>query len=103
LAIDLSHEGRYGDAKKLFRDAIQTASKTDQPYKLSVAWLNFACGAVVAGRHDEALQYLDQAIDHGYGPADRISAEPDLKSMHGDPHFEALVAKARQKAAAKTQ
>jgi hypothetical protein len=43
-------------------------SKADQPYKLSVAWLNFACGAVAAGHRAEALEYVDQAIDHGYGP-----------------------------------
>ena len=101
LAIDLSHEGRYGDAKKLFREAIQTAGKTDQPYKLSVAWLNFACGAVVAGRRNEAFQYLNQAIDYGYGPPEVIAAEPDLKSLRSDQRFEALIAKARQKAAAK--
>jgi eukaryotic-like serine/threonine-protein kinase len=103
LAIDLSHEGRYGDAKKLFREAIQTAGKADQPYKLSVAWLNFACGAVVAGRRNEAFQYLDQAIDYGYGPPEVIAAEPDLKSLRSDQRFEALIAKARQKAAAKMQ
>ncbi|HEY6414018.1 MAG TPA: serine/threonine-protein kinase [Edaphobacter sp.] len=103
LAIDLTHEGRYGDAEKLFREAIQTAGKTDQPYKLSVAWLNFACGAVVAGRRDEALQYLDHAVDHGYGPPESIAGDPALKSLHSDPRFDALVVKARQYAAPKTQ
>ena len=102
LGLDLSHEGRYGDAKQLFQEAIQTAGKADQPYKLSVAWVNFACGAVIAGHRDEALQYLDQAVDHGYGPPESITGDPDLKSLHGDPRFDALVAKARQTAAAKT-
>jgi hypothetical protein len=31
-----------------------------------------------------------------------LSADPELKSLHGDPRFEALVAKARQIAAART-
>jgi hypothetical protein len=54
---------RDGTAKqKLFRDAIQTTAKADQPYKLSVAWLNLACGVVAAGHRAEALQYVDQAI-----------------------------------------
>jgi hypothetical protein len=50
LAIDICHEGRYGDAKQLFEEAIQTAGKADQPYKLSVAWENFADGAAIAPR-----------------------------------------------------
>jgi hypothetical protein len=52
---------------------------------------------------DEAFQYIDQAIDHGYGPPEDIAGDPELKSLYGDPRFEALVAKARQKAAAKPQ
>jgi hypothetical protein len=103
LAIDICHEGRDGDAKQLFEEAIQTAGKGDQPFKLSVAWDTFADGAAIAGRRDEALQYLDQAINHGYGPPEAIAGDADLKSLYGDPRFEALVAKARQKAAAKPQ
>jgi non-specific serine/threonine protein kinase/serine/threonine-protein kinase len=101
LAIDICHEGRYGDAKKIFEEAIQMAAAADQPFKLSVAWVSFADGAAIAGRRNEALQYLDQAIDHGYGPPESITGDPDLKSLQGDPRFDALVAKAHQNAAAK--
>ncbi|HEX3471532.1 MAG TPA: serine/threonine-protein kinase [Silvibacterium sp.] len=100
-AADISREGRYEDAEKLFREAIQTAGKANQPDVLAAAWYNFACGAAFAGRHDEALRYLDQAIDHGT-PPDTIPTDPDLKSLHGDPRFDALVAKARQNATVKT-
>jgi hypothetical protein len=31
---------------------------------------------------------------------DFITSDPDLKSLHGDPRFEALIAKARQNATA---
>jgi non-specific serine/threonine protein kinase/serine/threonine-protein kinase len=103
LANDICHEGRYGDAKKLFEEAIQTAAAADQPFKLSVAWVSFADGAAIAGRRNEALKYLDQGIDHGYGPPEAITGDPDLKSLQGDPRFETLVAKARQNAAAKAQ
>jgi serine/threonine protein kinase len=103
LAMCICHEGRYGDAKKIFEEVIQTAAAADQPYKLSVAWIGFADGAAIAGHRDEALQYVDQAIDHGYGPPDSIAGDPDLKSLQGDPRFDALVAKARHNAPAKTQ
>jgi hypothetical protein len=35
----------------------------------------------------------------GYGDL-QIESDPDLKSLHGDPRFDALVAEARQRAAA---
>jgi hypothetical protein len=48
-----------------------------------------------AGRHDQALECLDKAVDSGYRLADWIAGDPDLKSLHGDPWFEAILAKAR--------
>jgi eukaryotic-like serine/threonine-protein kinase len=100
LAVDLSHEKRYGEAEKLFREAIQTASKANQPDLLVDFWYSFARGTAIAGRHDEALEYLGHAIDLGFSDADAMAADNDLKSLHGDPRFKALDAKARRPAAA---
>jgi hypothetical protein len=55
--------------------------------------------AAVAEHHDEALGYLRQAFEHGYSNSDAIAADTDLKSLHGDPRFNALIAKVRQTAA----
>jgi non-specific serine/threonine protein kinase/serine/threonine-protein kinase len=99
----ISREGRYTDAEKLFREAVQTAGKASEPGALSDAWYNFACTAADSGRRDNALEYLDQAIDHGDLDPGMIAADDDLKSLHGDPRFEALLAKARQLAAAKAR
>jgi len=97
-AADLSHEGRYGEAQELFRELIKTAEKK-KPGLLPDAWYNFACAAAIAGHRGEALRYLGQAIDGGYWTETAtIVADPDLKSLHGDPRFDALIAKARQKA-----
>jgi serine/threonine protein kinase len=96
-ALDLSYEGRYGDAEKLYREAIQTAVKASEPSTIALAWYKFACGAAVAGRHNEALEDLDKAIALGYGAPVAIAADPDLKSLHGNRHFEALIAKARER------
>jgi non-specific serine/threonine protein kinase/serine/threonine-protein kinase len=63
---------------------------------LSNAWYSFAAAAATAGHHDEAFEYLSHAIDDGYGAPDAIAADPDLKSLRGDPRFDALVAKARK-------
>jgi non-specific serine/threonine protein kinase/serine/threonine-protein kinase len=96
VALDLSHEGRYGDAENLFQEAIQSATKANSPGILAMAWYNFACGAAIAGRHDEALRYLDNAMRNGYKAFDATASDPDLKSLHGDPRFDGLLAKARQ-------
>ena len=101
-AIDISYQGRYGEAEKLFREAIQTAGKANQPDVLGRAWYSFACGAAIAGRRREALEYLGRAIDHGSVAPDWMATDPDLKSLHGDPRFDALVAKANQLPGAKT-
>jgi eukaryotic-like serine/threonine-protein kinase len=103
VAIDLSYEGRYGDAEKLFHEAILTAGKANQPSELAEAWYDFACGAAVAGRHDDAFDYLGRAVDLRYARPEWMAGDPDLKSLHGDPRFEALVAKARQNATVKPQ
>jgi hypothetical protein len=39
------------------------------------------------------------AVDSGFGKPEWIAGDADLKSLHGDPRFDALVAKARQAAA----
>ena len=100
LAVDLSHEKRYGEAENLFREAIQAADRANRTDVLDDLWYNFACGAAISGRRDEALEYLGHAIDLGFSNADTMAADNDLKSLRGDPRFDALVAKARLPAAA---
>jgi eukaryotic-like serine/threonine-protein kinase len=98
LALDLSHEGHYADAAKLFREAVQIAVQAKQQEDLADVWYEFGCGAAIAGRKEDALKYLEQAMDLGYGPAESVTADPDLKSLHGDSRFEALVAKSQKSA-----
>jgi len=99
-AIFLSLEGQYNRAEKLFREAIDIASKTNESSELAIAWYSFACGAALTGRHNEALKYLGHAIDHGFAASGWMDSDSDLKSLHNDPRFDALVAKARQNASA---
>ena len=63
---------------------------------------NLACLAVRRGRHDEAFSYLREAMAHGLSPAQAIgiATDPDLKSLHGDPRFEAIVDDANRHATA---
>jgi hypothetical protein len=45
-----------------------------------------------------ALSLLREAVAHGQGL--QLETDPDLKSLHSDPRFNALVAKAKEQAAA---
>jgi non-specific serine/threonine protein kinase/serine/threonine-protein kinase len=95
-ALGLSREGRYADSEKMFRDVIETAGKTNQPATVAEAWYNFACAEAARGRPDEAFTDLNHAIENGLISPGELSSDPELKSLHGDPRFDALVAKARE-------
>jgi eukaryotic-like serine/threonine-protein kinase len=96
LARTLSVEGEFAQAEKLFREAIQIASKQDGQPDLPEVWFQFACGAAAAGRREEALEYLQQAIDHGYQDIESLAADNDLNILRGNPRFATLVAQAKE-------
>jgi eukaryotic-like serine/threonine-protein kinase len=95
VATDLSQEGHYSEGQAMFRDAIQIASKTNQPGVIDTLWYYFGSMAATAGHRDEALEYLGNAIDHGFKNVDAMQSDSDLKSLHGDPRFAALIARAK--------
>jgi hypothetical protein len=95
-ALGLSREGHYADSEKMFRDVIETAGKTDQPATVAEAWYNFACAEAARGRPDQAFTDLSHAIEDGLISPGEISGDPELKSLHSDPRFDVLVAKARE-------
>jgi tetratricopeptide (TPR) repeat protein len=98
LGEALAHTGRYSEAALLFRDAIAKGADSSgqgNPFQL---WYAFACVAAAADRPDESLRYLQDAIDRGYKEADRLTADDDLKSLHGNPRFQRVVSQLRQQA-----
>lgn len=59
-----------------------------------------ACVAALSGHAEEAFVWLDRAVGlEAYAPT--IAGDADLASLHGDPRFPALVARARSDAAAR--
>ncbi len=102
LGIAMVHNQRYEDAKKLFGDTIEKVSKI-QEANLSIAWYGFACVAAAAHDPDEAVQHLREAVNHGYSNVDHIRADSDLKSLRGNPRFEAFLTDVGKRAAAAPQ
>jgi hypothetical protein len=103
LASTLEHEGRYDEAGKLLRDMLEIQRRvlgTDNP-TTSLTIYNLACDAARSGDPLDALALLNEAVDRQL-PVDVLlgfDKDAGLKSLHGDPNFTAVVARARLKAA----
>jgi serine/threonine protein kinase/Flp pilus assembly protein TadD len=52
---------------------------------------NVACLNAVGGRTAPALDYLERAVENGFGHREWIEHDPDLESLHSHPRYEALL------------
>jgi serine/threonine protein kinase len=98
---DLGHDE---EAEKLYRPALELEGRIlgpDQPETAETAY-SLACVLIRHGQIEPGLSLLRRAVDHGLqGRVDLgIEKEPYLQSLHGDPRFAALVAHAKERAAA---
>jgi eukaryotic-like serine/threonine-protein kinase len=104
LAIVLTIEGRDAEAEKLTREMVDFSRRAfgpDYP-DTAVSVYNLGCAEANRRNRSKALSLLREALDHGLPPfmANGIMNDSDLNSLHGDPRFIALVADAKQRAAA---
>jgi non-specific serine/threonine protein kinase/serine/threonine-protein kinase len=104
LANSLSELGRYAEAEKLERETIDLRTRfsgPDHPMTTGAVY-NLACILAREGRRDEAISFLRQSLEHGLPikTALGIESDSDLKSLHGDPRFDAIVTRAKEHAAA---
>lgn len=60
----------------------------------SVIRYNLACFHALAGHKEEALGWLEKAVDGGFNNPKLISTDCDLKTLRDDPRYEAALAKA---------
>ncbi len=97
--FSLAWKGTIAVPKNSFAKRSRSRAGQNEPGELANAWYGFACGAALTGHRGEALGYLSNAVDHGFAASGWMETDPDLQSLHSDPRFGALVAKARQSAA----
>jgi predicted negative regulator of RcsB-dependent stress response len=95
---------RYEKAEKGFRQGLELEKRvlgSDQP-EIALTVYNLACIHARRGQFDESLSLLQQAVDHGWHPRidPKIEHEADFNALHAEPRFAALVAHAKERAAA---
>jgi len=104
LANVLDDRGSYAEAERLTREALDIQRRVLGPEHPDTAMSTYDLGCIEArlGRPEEALSLLREAVDHGLRTAEdlKIEKDPNLKALHSDPRFVALVARAKEKAAA---
>jgi serine/threonine protein kinase len=104
LANMLFLEARYGDAEKLAREALVIQRRVLGPDHPDTAMSIYNLGGIALhkAKPDEALSLLRDAVDHGLAPniALHLENDPDLAALHGNARFSALVAHAKERAAA---
>ncbi len=77
--------GRLDEALALHERAAQF------PDVRPVALYNAACVHALKGEADKAFATLDESIKAGFGGADHMKKDEDLKSLRSDPRFDAAL------------
>jgi len=101
-ALNYAAQRRFAEAEPLMNEAAERLTRVlgaDSPRALTAVY-NQACLAALKGDRDGAIARLDEAVARGWLDGDWMAQDADLSSLHGDPRFDAVVARARAHAAA---
>ncbi|HET6463681.1 MAG TPA: hypothetical protein VFH33_07760 [Candidatus Krumholzibacteria bacterium] len=86
VGVDLLRVGDYDKAALAFDKEFALSRNEDED-----AIYNKACARALAGKNDEALKLLDQAIAAGSVNPDHMAEDADLSSLHKNKKFDALI------------
>jgi serine/threonine protein kinase len=94
MAMALNHH--YAQAKSLFTDLIDKRRNSQGSANPWYVWYAFACTATAADQPDDALRYLQEAVNQGLTDADGLATDDDLKSLRSNPRFQQLIAELKR-------
>ena len=57
---------------------------------------NIACAEARAGRADEALAWIERAVEMGYRDVKAMASDSDLETLRSRPEFEAICDRLRE-------
>ena len=80
-AAPLLDQGRFDEALALFAEGLR-----EHPGNASLLY-NIACAEARAGRKEDAISHLREAIAAQDRFAERARSDPDFDSIRGDPSF----------------
>jgi eukaryotic-like serine/threonine-protein kinase len=107
LAGTLRAERRFAESEKLSRETLAIQRRVLGPNHPSTAFSTLSVGTALAaqGKRAQAISLIQDALDHGLAlsVAIHIADDEDLKPLHGDPTFEAILASIRDRAKAAQQ
>ena len=96
LGMALAYSHRYPEASQLFRDLIEKQNSSAEQGDPWAAWYNFACVAAAAQHPEDALGYLQEAVNRGYRDVRELMADEDLKTLHASPVFQKMMAELKR-------
>jgi beta-lactamase regulating signal transducer with metallopeptidase domain/tetratricopeptide (TPR) repeat protein len=89
VGLDLLRLRRFDQSIDAFERSIARNEKN------SAAAYNIACAHALRGDVRSGLQWLDTAVEQGFGDDEKLRNDPDLASLRGEPQFRTLLQKAR--------
>lgn len=91
MQIAAFHSGEYELSAEAGRQAFE---RTKEP---GIAY-NIACAEARAGRSDEALAWIERAVEMGYRNVDALASDSDFETLRSRPEFELICNRLREAA-----
>src|SRR5204863_156092 len=84
---------RYDKAERLLDTTLQVMGRVlgENHPDTAAAMVSLAHLAALRGDREKSIGWIRRAVEHGYPSAGALAGDADLKSLRGDPAFEALV------------
>lgn len=89
-ALSAYWHGNAKEALALIREAHEADGDS------SIVLYNLACFNALVGEKDEALDWLEKAVEGGFYAPRKIATDPDLESLRSHPRYKQSLAKASQ-------
>jgi tetratricopeptide (TPR) repeat protein len=89
LQVAAFHSGDYNLSAEAGRQAFERTKEAGIAY-------NIACAEARAGRADEALAWIERAVEMGYRNVGAMASDSDLETLRSRPEFEAICDRLRE-------
>jgi non-specific serine/threonine protein kinase/serine/threonine-protein kinase len=93
LGTVLLAQGDRSGAEPLFERSLTLRRQLFGEDRASYAY-DLACYHALTGNPEEAIRHLERAVELGHDDFDQMASDWDLRSLRGDPRFDALLERA---------